>query len=128
MANNEKHYTAPIQVTIATGTSLSPAVNLESGSGLFPGASGWRLCSIIIPAVWTAANLTFQGSADGATYFDVYDRTGVEYTAVVAANRLVILPPLDLISLPYIKIRSGTGSIPVAQAADRVLNLLLKQV
>ncbi len=104
---------------IASGTSLSAAVPLDGG---MPAA-------LSIPAGWTAAALTFQASIDGGlTFFDFYDKAGVEYAVSATANRAFILPLNDLAGLTHIKLRSGTTATPVVQAADRVITLGLRMV
>lgn len=103
-------------VTIANGASLSGAIDLEN----------FRLGRIIIPAAWTAANLTFQTSPDDGTYSDLYDAAGYEYTIVVGgASRAIIVPLADFIGIRFLKIRSGTAGVAVNQAADRVLTLVV---
>ncbi len=54
-------------VTIASGASLSGAVNLGEKV----------LSAIIIPGTWTAAALSFQTSEDGTTWYDLRDDAGV---------------------------------------------------
>ena len=44
-----------ISVTIASGASLSAATDLGP----------YRVFAVVMPASWTTANLTFQGSSDG---------------------------------------------------------------
>jgi len=51
--------------TIAQGASLSDAVD----------TGGLTILSILMPATWDAAVLTFQGSLDGVTYGNVYDES-----------------------------------------------------
>ena len=110
---NEK--TVPF--AIASGQSLSDPLDSQ----------GLELLGILMPASWTAANLTFQGSPDGQSYADVYDRAGTEYTATAAASRLILLLPRDdLVPLRFLKVRSGTAGVPVAQAGGgRILTLLV---
>ncbi len=100
---------------IGTGTSLSDAADLLRG----------RLASIQMPASWDAADLTFQTSADGATYANFYDATGQEYTIPAAASRSILIPRDDFIGVRYLKVRSGTAGAPIIQAADRSLALVL---
>jgi hypothetical protein len=99
--------------TIANGESLSGAVDLNNA----------RLASIQMPAAWTAANLTFQASADGVTYADLYDNEAVEYTVQAAASRVLIVPLVDFLGIRYLKVRSGTSAAAVAQGAERMLAL-----
>jgi hypothetical protein len=95
------------RTTISNGTALSPAV-LAAG----------KLTGIQMPAAWTAADITFQGSVDGVTFYDMFDSTGTEVDLTVAASRYVAInPPIEV--SPYIKVRSGTTGTPVNQAADR---------
>ena len=99
----------------AAADGLSPAINVGN----------YRASGIQMPAAWTAGNLTFQVSADGVTYADLYDNTGTEYTATAAASRVILLPAVDFIGIQYLKIRSGTSGTPVQQAAVRSLKVLL---
>ena len=101
--------------TIVSGQSLSAALDLGYQ----------RAVRVGIPAVWTAANLTFQVSTDGNTFKDLYDATGAEYTVTVAANRAVILPLTDFAGIRFLKVRSGTAGAPVAQAATAALDLII---
>lgn len=104
-----------IDVTIANGTSLSGAVPL----------GGRQIVGISMPAAWTAAGITLQGSADGgATYQDVYDAAGTEYAITAAAARHIVLDPNELRGLTHVKVRSGTSAAPVNQLAERTVRLL----
>jgi len=100
-------------VTIASGTALTDAINAPNG-----------VACIVMPAAWTAANLTFQVSTDGAAFADLYDATGTEYTVTAAAGRAILLPLADLLGIRFFRIRSGTAATPVNQAAARSLFVL----
>lgn len=101
-------------VTIANGESVSGGVDLN-GAGLL---------RIIMPASWTAASLTFQVSADGVTWNDLYDSAG-EYTiATAAASRAIVLPPSDFAAMRYIRVRSGTAAAAVSQGGARSIELV----
>jgi len=105
----------PTAVTISNGTALSPQVNL--GNKLLVGFS--------MPAAWTAAALTFQVSYDGGTTFqDLYNSGGTEVSFTVAANHFVALDPTLWRGINCIKVRSGTGSVPVNQGQDSTLTLI----
>lgn len=102
-------------VTITNGTSLSDAIDLGAAT----------LFGIQLPAAWTTANLTFQGSTDGVTYANLFDSNGTEITATVAASQFVVMAtPPQWIGLRYLKIRSGTSGTAVNQAADRTLQIV----
>lgn len=104
--------------TIASSASLSDAIDL----------GGTTLSGYIMPATWTAANITFQASVDGTNFYNLYDQFGNEVTNVVSTSRFVCLTPSDMASIRYIKIRSGSSSTPVAQAAERLITLVTRAV
>ena len=100
---------------IANGESLSPAISLRDG----------RLMGIQMPATWTTADLTFQGSYNGGTFADVYDESGTEVTISADASQFIIVDPGKWLGLAYLKVRSGTAASAVAQGGDRVIRLVL---
>jgi hypothetical protein len=104
-------------VNIAAGAALSGAIQIGGG----------RVSAIVMPAVWTTANLTFQGSIDGTTYYDVYDEAGSEYGVTAAASRYIALDAgaLELSGVQYLKVRSGTTGSPVNQVAAAAIVLVL---
>jgi len=107
-----------VQTIIASGTSLSPAVAVSNG----------RLIALQMPAAWTAAVLTFQGSMDNVTFTDLYDATGVEISVTAVAAHGVALDVTVFAGWQFLKIRSGTGASAVNQAADRTLLLCSMQL
>jgi len=107
-----------ITATINSGASLSAAIELK----------GEALIGIIIPASWTTANLTFQGSVDGTNYSNIYDDLGTEVTVQASASRHIRLIPTNWIGYTHIKLRSGTSGTPVNQAAARTITLVTRAV
>ncbi len=107
-----------VLATIASGASLSGAVAFGDGV----------LAGILMPAAWTAAALTFEGSVDGATFKPLHDDVGTEIQFTVDADRIVIVAPYDFSALRFLKVRSGTSAAAVNQAAERVLTLLVRQI
>lgn len=105
------------EVTIAISTSLSPAIEIDF----------FRVAAIVMPSGWDAANLTFQASADGITYNNLYDDAGNEITVTAAASRHIGLDAVaaELSGCPWLKIRSGTSGVAVNQTAARTLKLVL---
>jgi hypothetical protein len=107
-------------VTIANGTSLSGA--LDTGNV----TSTSTIAGFVMPASWTAANLTFQVSSDDSTYQNLHDDAGAEITVTAAAARNISLRE-DLLrvlaSWRWVKVRSGTASSPVNQLAERVVEV-----
>jgi hypothetical protein len=77
-------------------------------------------------AAWTAAAITFQVSADGSNWYDLYTEGG-EYTltsSVVGASRTIVVDPAVFIGIRYLKIRSGVSGTTVNQASQRDLTLV----
>lgn len=108
-----------VSVSIANGASLSDAGNLGP----------FRLVGIVMPATWTAANLTFQVSDDaGTTYNNLYDDLGTEVTVTAAASRYIALDPAVFAGINYLKVRSGTSGSAVNQGGDRTITLVTRPV
>lgn len=108
---DHNEYTA----TIANGASLSGTVDLGTN----------RLFAIVMPASWTTANLTFQVSADGTNFFDLYDDAGTEVAFTAAASRVIQNSnPGRWLGFRYLKVRSGTSGTPVNQGGARSLTII----
>lgn len=109
--------TATQTAAIVINSSLSAAVALGEKVAV----------GIVMPASWDAANLTFQGSADGGQSFsNVYDSTGNELTVTAAAARYIYLDPSAFVGLNQIKVRSGTSASAVNQTAARTLTIVTR--
>jgi hypothetical protein len=111
--------TSTATVTIASGTSLSPAV--------FLGAK--VLTAIQMPAAWDAAPISFQVSLDGGvTYQPLYDGAGsIVQIPSPAASHNETVNPADLASGIFLKLQSGVPGTLVNQTADRVLTLFSRR-
>lgn len=107
-----------LTATIANGASLSGSVYLVDQP----------IVAIQMPATWTTADLTFQGSNDGTNFFDVYNMSGDEYLVTAAANRYIVLSPFEFQWARYVKIRSGTTGTPVTQGGARTITLVTRKV
>jgi len=108
-----------LTVTIAENASVSGAtVDID----------GYVPVALVLPATWTAADITVQASVDGTNYADVYQDDDTEYTIKAAASRHVVLEAADFLGVRKLKLRSGTAGTPVNQAAARVITLLLAAV
>ena len=103
--------------TIANAGNLSAAVYV-----------GNTPVRITMPAAWTTANLTFQVSQDGTTFYNKYDQHNTEFEVKAAASRSIDLDPGGWLAAPYLKIRSGTSGTPVAQDAERLITLQTREV
>ena len=84
-----------------------------------------RLDSITMPAAWTAAGLSFQGTVDGVNFFNVFDNAGNEVVVNAAANEQISIDRFE--GAVWIKIRSGTNAAPVNQAVAAALTLLVRK-
>lgn len=108
-----------IAAAIPDAGSITDPINL----------GGLRLFGVVMPADWTAANLTFQMSPDGgASWANLKDQTGNEITAVVSASDCVVVDPAHFAAMPFLRIRSGTAASPVVQSAERTIKLILRAV
>lgn len=107
-----------VQVTIPSGQALSDVGNIGKGA----------LMGIILPTI-DSASISFQVSADGTNFVDLYDTANAEitYPASTGARALTGKVGLSLTaSFPYIKVRSGVTATPVNQTANRVVTLVCR--
>lgn len=104
-----------VTVTIANGASLSDVAAL----------GGMTLVGIIMPATWTAADLTFQASHDNSTFNNVYDADDAEVTVEADASRYIQIAPTAYLGMNYLKVRSGTTGSPVNQGGARSVILVV---
>jgi hypothetical protein len=112
--NNEAQSWA---VVIANGASVSDEVELGP----------YVLCGIIMPAAWTAADLSYQVRGHTTGWVDMC-LDGDELTDAAAADQYVIVDPADFAGARFLRIRSGTTGTPVAQGAERTLVLVVRPV
>jgi hypothetical protein len=108
-----------VPATIAASGSLSGEADL------YPGI----LVGVWMPAVWTAAPITFQTlSPDGSTWLELYNYPGAEVTLNVAAGQYITIDPTQWKGVTAVKVRSGTSASPVAQSAQAIVNLVTRQM
>ena len=105
------------EVTIASGASLTDAIDLGEDQ---------YICGVVMPAAWTAANLTLQASHNGSDFADLYDQDGSEVEITVDIDMFVVLSPDSVWGFRHVKVRSGTTGTPVNQAAERTLVLVIR--
>jgi hypothetical protein len=120
--------TATLQID--NGESLSDeSVCLKWGAPQGGPGTGWgTLVAIVVPASWTAADLTFQASNDDTTFTNLYNASGTEVTVTAAASRWIALDPSDFAGIAYLKVRSGTAAAAVNQGGDRVVTFVIRPV
>jgi hypothetical protein len=83
------------------------------------------LISIISPAVWTAANLSFQISLDGVVFSNLF-RVGKEVLVPCGSGRGILVRPDYYLRGMYVKFRSGTSASPVQQTAVRTFQVAIE--
>lgn len=107
-----------ITATIGSAGSVSTAVDLLGG----------RLVALTIGGTaWTTANITFQASADGTNYADLYDDAGNEVTVTADASQFLAMDSTEnFLGVRYLKLRSGTSGTPVNQTAQRTITLVVR--
>ncbi len=110
-------------------TSVTATITQDDATGLSAeiDLGGSSMQTILMPAAWTAASLTFQVfEATGGTYRNLYDDSGTEVTVTTAASRAIPMPS-ELAGTRFIKLRSGTSGTPVTQlSANKIITVLLK--
>ena len=117
--NEYPDYRVVVSASIANGASLSSEVDLN----------GLVCIGIEMPADWTAAALTFQGSNTSGALLNVYSDGGTEYSKTVAASRAIYLETVNpLLPWRYIAVRSGTSGTPVNQGGARTIKLICRPV
>jgi hypothetical protein len=100
---------------ISAGQSLSDAIDCSSVD---------RIIRVVMPAGWNNADLTFAISSDGTTFHDLYHvdpNTFFGYEVTVprpVPGAMITLPQGMSLALNWLKIRSGTAALPVAQDVD----------
>lgn len=106
-------------VSIANGAALSPAFSLGDKT----------ICGFHMPAIWTAAAISFQVSPDnGVTWSEWLDAKGASQTFAVAAGQYAAVDPALFRGFNIIKIRSGTVGVPVNQAQVSSIIVASKRV
>jgi hypothetical protein len=108
-------------ITVVTGPTIQRAEALSNGVNVTTG----KLISIISPAAWSSANLTFQISYDGVAWFDLW-RGGKEVVVACGQNRAVLIEPDFQLTGVHVKFRSGTSAAPIAQASVRTFSIAIE--
>jgi hypothetical protein len=106
-----------IPVTIASGTALSPEVDIGTKS----------LVAIAVPSTWIAAGISFQASFDGGvTWAELVDQTAtaIQVSSITGAQQIAV-DPTKLRGVTALKVRSGTAAAPVNQTAGGGVTLTL---
>lgn len=101
-------------ITIASGATVSSAVRQAQHNGI--------LVTVCLPAAMTNSKFHFQGSPDGATWFDIYlaktNGNPSKYEINFAANAALALDPTPFYSAHYVRL-----AVAVAEAETREFKL-----
>lgn len=112
-----------LPAVIAAGQSLSAATPLGA----------YTMVGISMPAVWTAASLSFQVSSDGgATWQELFNDNGTAVSipaASAAAGQFIALTTNSNYTwrgINMMKVRSGTVGVPVVQTIGATVTLVAR--
>ena len=87
--------------------TMSAAVDLTGAAAIV---------GLVMPATWTPALVSIQGSPDGTTFYDLHDGTpGIELLFNVSPNSIVMINPNRMRCCKAVKLRSGTAAAPIMQ-------------
>lgn len=109
-----------IQVSIPNGTSVSNVVTVGSG----------EIVGIIMPAAWTAADITFESTLlDGTTFGQVFDDANAAIKATSPAAGAIVnfrRGTAPRFVGPF-RLRSGTVAAAVNQGGTRVVGVVISR-
>ncbi len=100
-------------VTVANGAQSSDAIDLDGRTPM----------AIVTPSALTGTSLSFEASANGTTYYDVYTTAGAVRSITIGASRYIPLEPNYFFGIKFIKLKCGS-----AQAAERTIMLLARHM
>jgi len=88
---------------------------------------GAVIAGLMMPMEWTPAHLSVLASPNGVEFSDLYDSNGQPVMLPVGVPGVAVPVPPELATpMPcYIRLRSGTRSLPVPQQDERVVVLML---
>lgn len=104
-------------LTIALGQSLSQSFPLNNDA----------LAGITVASGSSITQLSFQGSLDDSTYFDIYNE-GSEYKVTVAGGVFTSLSTNVFLGVRFVKVRAGNAGSPSTQSVATNLQALTKEV
>jgi len=95
-----------------------------TGGGTTSGAfttQGLGVVGLIMPGTFTGTTMTFTGSDDGTNFYSLYNTSGTALSITVAASRLILFTPGDLVGIQFIKLVSGS-----TEGSDRVIQVITR--
>ena len=110
---------------IGTRTVIATILNAASLSDIIE-LNGASIIRISMPAVWTAAEITFQVDDGDGTFRDLWMDWGWELWVETAVSRSIEMSVFFRgLHWDRVKVRSGTSGAPVAQGGDREIGLVV---
>jgi len=106
-----------ITATIPSGASVSNTIDCNSRSVL----------GFVAPAAWTSAALNIEASVDGTSWVTViYDSVGaaIGSWSSLTAGAGYSVDLNGLLPWQFIRLRSGTSTVPVNQGAARAFTII----
>jgi hypothetical protein len=95
--------------------TISTVVAAIPSRGTMTAAVG-PIIGLIMPATWTPAVVTVQGSTDGVNFYDLYDGvTAKELSFNLKPGSMAAIVANRMCCFTSIKLRSGTSVLPVTQ-------------
>lgn len=86
-------------VTIGSGSTTSSNLSTQ----------GLGVVAIILPSAFTGTTMTFNGSDDGTNFYPMYNTAGTALSCTIAASRMVVFSPGDLVGPQFIQLVSGSA-------------------
>jgi hypothetical protein len=102
-----------LETTIANGQTKSEIIDMKGSS----------LKTILLPAAFDGANLTFEVSDDRINFYPYYNISNVAVSIDITAGRAYGVAAIDFYSIQYMKIVSS-----VSQGADRTIKLITRAI
>jgi hypothetical protein len=105
---------------IDDGQSLSNAVDCANNF----------VVGIIMPPAWTTARVSTLLSIDNVNFYDLFSfdmdsTSATEFVFNVTPGTMISINPNTMLPARYVKLRSGTRSKPVPQAAAREFTVIM---
>lgn len=101
--------------TIPSGSALTPALRIKEST----------VVAIVVSA---AVSVTFQGSLDNVTFYDIHQDNGTEYTVVCSGGCIETVDLNQFLAPRWIKVRNGTSSSPTTVSIALPITVVSKEI
>jgi hypothetical protein len=100
--------------TVPSGSAVSNAIEIGDDA--------------LVAIATTTANVTFLGSMDNVTYYNIADDQGDEYVVPCTSGYLVPLNLNNFLAPRWVKIRIGIASAPTVGVASVTAYVVTKEI